>query len=293
MSRTGKGHRAAARAGLLLAVLAAACGAAPGQDAAKSAAPVAGAAPGALPGAGAPAPAPAPPAELPEVGDVLGVIEKAAAGADGGRDWSTPVKLAVVFAVLAILPSLLIMMTSFARIVIVLGFVRRALTTQNIPPTIAIIGLALFLTLFTMSPTFAQINARCIQPYRADAITFGAACGRANALMKAFMVRHTRKSDLALFMEMSETAAPEDAADIPTHVIIPSFAISEFRTAFLMGCLLFIPFLLIDLVVSGILLSTGMMMLPPVIVSLPFKVILFVLVDGWQLMARTLVTSFY
>ncbi|KPK86778.1 MAG: flagellar biosynthesis protein flip [Phycisphaerae bacterium SM23_33] len=222
-------------------------------------------------------------------------MEKAAGPQpDGrGRDWSTPVKLAVVFAVLAILPSLLVMMTSFARIIIVLAFVRRALTTQNIPPTTAIIGLALFLTIFTMSPTFAKINQQAIQPYRSDRMKFDAACSKANSLLKEFMIRHTRKSDLALFVEMSGMKQPESPADVPTHVVIPSFAISEFRTAFLMGCLLFIPFLLIDLVVAGVLLSTGMMMLPPVIVSLPFKIILFVLVDGWQLLAKTLVTSFY
>jgi flagellar biosynthetic protein FliP len=239
--------------------------------------------------------APAGPGAMPEVGQVLDVIGKAAAGdgSDDAKDWSTPVKLAVVFAILAILPSLLVMVTSFARIVIVLGFVRRALTTQNIPPTIAIIGLALFLTIFTMAPTFTQINSDAILPYQADQITFEQALGRANLALKDFMYRHTRTSDLALFVEMSGMPAPETAEELPTHVLIPSFAISEFRTAFLMGCLLFIPFLLIDLVVSGILLSAGMMMLPPVIISLPFKIVLFVLVDGWQLLARTLVTSFY
>ncbi len=243
-----------------------------------------------------PAGPPAPAARsVPEVGDVLRVIEKAASGQgrQDGKDWSTQVKLAVVFAMLAILPSLLVMMTSFARIVIVLAFVRRALTTQNIPPTVAIIGLALFLTFFTMSPTFARINSEAIQPYRQDQLAFGDACGRANALLKEFMLTHTRESDLAMFVEMAGISAPASAGELPTYVVIPSFAISEFRTAFLMGCLLFIPFLLIDLVTSGILLSTGMMMLPPVIVSMPFKIILFVLVDGWQLLARTLVTSFY
>jgi len=232
---------------------------------------------------------------LPELDEVLDAIEKAAAGDPTTKkgDWTTPVKLAVVFAGLALLPSLLVMMTSFARIVIVLAFVRRALTTQNIPPTIAIIGLALFLTLFTMSPTLAKIDEQAIQPYLNDKITFGDSCSKASDLLKEFMVTHTRESDLALFVEMAEMEAPETAADVPLHVVVPSFAISEFRTAFLMGCLLFIPFLLIDLVVSAILLSTGMMMLPPVIISLPFKIILFVLVDGWQLLAKTLLTSFY
>jgi len=231
---------------------------------------------------------------LPEVGQIIDVIEKASDAKEDqeAREWSSPVKLAVVFAALALLPSVLVMTTSFTRIVIVLGFVRRALTTQNIPPTIAIIGLALFLTIFTMSPTFAAINAQALQPYLRDEVTFEDACGKGNGLLKEFMLRQTRHSDLALFVELSGIAQPATMDDVPTHVAVPSFAISEFRTAFEMGCLLFIPFLLIDLVVASILLSTGMMMLPPVIVSLPFKIILFVLVDGWGMMARTLVKSF-
>jgi len=231
---------------------------------------------------------------LPKVGEVLDAIEKAssAAGAQEARDWSAPVKLAVVFVVLALLPSVLVMTTSFTRIVIVLGFVRRALTTQNIPPTVAIIGLALFLTLFTMSPTFAAINTQALQPYLKGSLSFENACERGNQLLKGFMLRQTRKSDLALFVELAGMSKPATMDDVPTHVAVPSFAISEFRTAFEMGCLLLIPFLLIDLVVASILLSTGMMMLPPVIISLPFKIILFVLVDGWGMMARTLVKSF-
>lgn len=235
-----------------------------------------------------------PAAALPSMGDVLDVIEKASSPQAGqAKDWSSPVKLATVFALLAILPSLLVMMTSFARIVIVLGFVRRALTTQNIPPTVAIIGLALFLTLFTMSPTLSRINTDAIEPYRADHLAFDKACNKASDLLKEFMYEHTRPGDVTMFLDMAGIGEPQTLGDIPMHVMIPSFAISEFRTAFVMGCLLFIPFLLVDLVVSGILLSTGMMMLPPVIVSLPLKIILFVLVDGWQLLARTLVGSFY
>ena len=232
------------------------------------------------------------PNALPGVGDILDAVEKASAPQPGTKDWSAPVKLAVVFAFLAILPSLLVMMTSFTRIVIVLAFIRRALTTQNIPPTIAIVGLALFLTLFTMSPTFARIDEQALKPYLADQITFAEACSRGNQLLKDFMLRQTRAEDLELFVGMARIEAPQSAADLPAHVVIPSFAISEFRIAFQMGCLLFIPFLIIDLVVAGILLSAGMMMLPPAIISLPFKVILFVLVDGWRLMAKTLVSSF-
>jgi len=259
-------------------------GSALGQDAAPTSAPAA-------PGAAATT---RPAGSLPNVGEVLSAIEKASAPKAGqkDRDWSAPIKLAVVFTGLALLPGLLVMMTSFTRIVIVLGFVRRALTTQSIPPTVAIIGLALFLTIFTMSPTLARVNGEALQPYLKDELTFEQAAGRGNGLLKDFMLRQTRRGDLALFVELSGIAPPASQDDVPMHVAVPSFAISEFRTAFEMGCLLFIPFLLIDLVVASILLSAGMMMLPPAIISLPFKIVLFVLVDGWGMMARSLVRSF-
>ncbi len=234
------------------------------------------------------------PISVPAVGQVLEIIDKATSPQPGQDQtgWSAPVKLAVVFTFLAVLPSLLVMMTSFTRIIIVLSFIRRALTTQNIPPTIAIIGLALFLTLFTMAPTFAQINEQAVEPYLQDQIDFATGCGRGSDLLKGFMLRQTRPSDLSLFVGLAKIAEPSSAADVPAYVAIPAFAISEFRKAFEMGCLLFIPFLLVDLVVAGILLSAGMMMLPPALISLPFKIILFVLVDGWQLLAKALVNSF-
>jgi len=232
---------------------------------------------------------------LPSPGRVLDLVDKSVGPDAEGQpnDWSAPVRLAVVFALLAILPSMLVMMTSFTRIVIVLSFLRRALTTQNIPPTVALIGLALFLTLFTMAPTFSQINAEALQPYLDDRVTFSQACETAYGLMSQFMLRQTRPADLEFMVEMSGVQPPDEPVDIPAHVLIPSFAISEFRKAFEMGCLIFIPFLVVDLVTSGILLSAGMMMLPPVMISLPFKIILFVLVDGWRLTVRTLVTSFH
>jgi flagellar biosynthetic protein FliP len=233
---------------------------------------------------------------LPKMSEVLKAIDEASKPQDGqgGSDWSSPIKLAVVFVALALLPSVLVMMTSFTRIVIVLAFIRRALTTQSIPPTIAIVGLALFLTLFTMSPTLGRINEQALQPYLQQQMTLAEACGKGNELLKEFMIRQTRPGDLRLFMEeLAGMQMPKAPAAVPTHVAIPSFAISEFRTAFEMGCLLFIPFLLVDLVVAGILLSAGMMMLPPAIISMPFKIILFVLVDGWKLVARNLVCSFY
>ena len=240
-----------------------------------------------------PASKPALGANVPSIGEVISLVDKATNGATGGKgDWAAPIKLAVVFTIMALLPSILIMMTAFCRIVIVLAFVRRALTTQSIPPTLAIMGLALFLTLFTMAPTFGKIQQKAIAPYMADKIAFGDAVMAANDQLKEFMFRQTHKNDLAMFLEMGKVPAPRTIDDIPAHVLIPAFSISEFRTAFEMGVLLFVPFLLIDLVISGILLSAGMMMLPPAMISLPFKIVLFVLADGWRILAKTLVTSF-
>ena len=238
-------------------------------------------------------PLPATPANnIPSIGELMSVIEKATAKKPDGTDWATPVKLVIIFAALAVLPSLLVMMTSFTRIVIVLSFVRRALTTQSIPPTVAVIGLALFLTLYTMAPTYSRINTEAVQPYLADQLSLDAAAMKAGDCIKEFMLRQSRKSDLALFVEMARAPTPATATDIPLHIVIPAFIISEFRTAFEIGCLLFIPFLLIDMVIASVLLSAGMMMLPPVMISLPFKLILFILVDGWGLLARSLSMGF-
>ncbi len=234
----------------------------------------------------------APAAGAPSLGDLMTVIDKATADGAEGRDWSTPVKLVIIFTGLAILPSLLVMMTSFTRIVIVLAFIRRALTTQTIPPTVAIIGLALFLTLYTMAPTFSKINTSSIQPYIADEIDFQAAGARAGSCIKEFMLRQCREADLTLFVQMAKIKPPTSPMEIDLHIVIPAFIISEFRTAFEMGCLLFIPFLLIDMVIASVLLSAGMMMLPPVMISLPFKLMLFILVDGWGLLAKSLSLSF-
>jgi len=234
----------------------------------------------------------APALGVPSIGDLMTVIDKATADGTEGKDWSTPVKLVIIFSGLAILPSLLVMMTSFTRIVIVLAFIRRALTTQTIPPTVAIIGLALFLTLYTMTPTFSKINTSSIQPYIADEINFQTAGTRAGDCMKEFMLRQCRQADLTLFVQMAKIEPPKSPMEIGLHIIIPAFIISEFRTAFEMGCLLFIPFLLIDMVIASVLLSAGMMMLPPVMISLPFKLMLFILVDGWGVLAKSLSLSF-
>ncbi len=229
---------------------------------------------------------------VPSITDLMKVIDKATAASDQGKDWTTPVKLVIIFAALAILPSLLVMMTSFTRIVIVLSFVRRALTTQTIPPTVAIMGLALFLTLYTMAPTFARMNELCIKPYLADEINFNTAGTIASECIKEFMLRQCREDDVALFVQMAKMERPKNVMELGLHVVVPAFIISEFRTAFEIGCLLFIPFLLIDMVIASVLLSAGMMMLPPVMISLPFKLILFILLDGWGLLAKSLSLGF-
>lgn len=230
---------------------------------------------------------------LPSISDLATIIDKTASNdASSGKDWSTPVKLVIIFTGLAILPSLLVMMTSFTRIVIVLSFVRKALGTQTIPPTVAIIGLALFLTLYTMTPTFSRINETSIQPYLADEINFETAGSRAGDAIKEFMLRQCREADLKLFVQMARIEPPASTKELGLHIVIPAFIISEFRTAFEIGCLLFIPFLVVDLVISSVLLSAGMMMLPPVMISLPFKLILFILVDGWGLLAKSLGMGF-
>jgi len=234
----------------------------------------------------------APAGTVPSISELMTVIDKATSTEAKDKDWSTPVKLVIIFTGLAIVPSLLVMMTSFTRIVIVLAFVRRALTTQTIPPTIAIIGLALFLTMYTMAPTFSKINEVSIEPYLADEIDFTTAGGTAGECMKEFMLRQCRQADLALFVQMAKIPPPANPMDIGLHIVIPAFIISEFRTAFEIGCLLFIPFLLVDMVIASVLLSAGMMMLPPVMISLPFKLILFILVDGWGLLAKSLSLSF-
>jgi flagellar biosynthesis protein FliP len=232
------------------------------------------------------------PVNVPTLSELMSVLEKATSQQPESKDWSTPIKLVIIFTGLALLPSLLVMMTSFTRIVIVLSFVRRALTTQSIPPTVAIIGLALFLTLYTMAPTYARVNDEAVQPYLADQINLSVAVEKAGGCLKEFMLRQCRRNDLTLFVQMAKMPPPAKPADIGMHVVVPAFIISEFRTAFEIGCLLFIPFLLIDMVIASVLLSAGMVMLPPAMISLPFKLILFILVDGWGLLAKSLSLGF-
>lgn len=205
---------------------------------------------------------------------------------------STAVQLLLLLTILTLAPSILIMLTSFTRIVIVLGFVRTSLATQQMPPNQILIGLALFLTFFIMAPTFGQVYDEALEPLFNEEITLDEAYERASTPFKEFMAKHTRQKDLALFLDYSEAEPPESIEDIPLSALIPAFAISELKTAFQMGFMIFIPFLVIDMAVASVLMSMGMMMLPPVMISLPFKILLFVIVDGWYLITHSLLESF-
>ncbi|NLP43743.1 MAG: flagellar type III secretion system pore protein FliP [Peptococcaceae bacterium] len=202
------------------------------------------------------------------------------------------VQLLLLITLLSFVPAILIMMTSFTRIIVVLSFVRSALGTQQLPPTQVIIGLSLFLTFFVMMPTFSTINSDAIQPYLNNEISQEEAWDNAEKPLREFMFKQTREKDLELFVSLSSTPRPTTYGDIPTHVLIPAFVISELKTAFQMGFAIFIPFMIIDMIVASTLLSMGMMMLPPMMISLPFKILLFVLVDGWYLLVESLVGSF-
>ncbi|MFZ3576619.1 flagellar type III secretion system pore protein FliP [Virgibacillus sp. DJP39] len=205
---------------------------------------------------------------------------------------ATSVKLLLLLTVLSLAPSILILMTSFTRIIIVLSFVRTSLATQQMPPNQVLIGLALFLTFFIMAPTFNEVNEEALQPLFNEEIGLDEAYDRASAPMKDFMAANTRQKDLALFMNYAEMDKPETVQDIPMTTLVPAYAISELKTAFQMGFMIFVPFLIIDMAVASVLMSMGMMMLPPVMISLPFKILLFVLVDGWYLITRSLLEGF-
>jgi len=211
---------------------------------------------------------------------------------DGGEGVSTSIQLLLILTVLTLAPSILIMMTSFTRIIIVLGFVRNALGTPQMPPTQVLTGIAVFLSLFIMSPTLLQINETALQPLMNDQISQEQALDRAQLPIREFMFAQTGQEEIAMFMELADQPPPETRADVPTTALIPAFILSELKAAFEIGFLIFIPFLIIDMVVSAVLMSMGMVMLPPVVISLPFKILLFVLVDGWQLVVESLVKGF-
>jgi flagellar biosynthetic protein FliP len=214
------------------------------------------------------------------------------AAAKKPEDVSLTLQLMALLTVLSVAPAILMMMTSFTRIVIVLALTRSALGTPQIPPNQVLMGLALCLTFFTMQPTLAEVNDQALQPYLAKKLSFDDAAKRAASPVRRFMLRQTRETDLSLFVDLSHTPRPRTVADVPTYVIVPAFIISELKTAFTMGFVIFLPFLVIDMVVSMILMSMGMVMLPPIMVSLPFKILLFMLVDGWHLLTRALALSF-
>jgi flagellar biosynthetic protein FliP len=208
------------------------------------------------------------------------------------QDTAVSLQIIALLTVLSLAPAIVILTTAFTRIVIVLSFVRQAIGTQVMPPNQVIIGLSLFLSFFVMAPVASDIQKNAWDPYMKKAITQEQALSRAEAPVRRFMFKQTREKDLALFVKMAKIERPRAAKDVPTYVLIPAFITSELKTAFQIGFVIYLPFLVIDMVVASILMSMGMMMLPPVVISLPFKIILFVLVDGWHLLSRALVSSF-
>lgn len=213
-------------------------------------------------------------------------------GSEAPQDMAVTLQVIAMLTVLSLAPAILVLMTAFTRIVIVLSFVRQAIGTQVMPPNQVVIGLSLFLTFFVMAPVANDVYTNAWKPLSSKAITQEVAFQRAEAPVRQFMFRQTREKDLALFIKMAKVKRPRVAKDVPTYVLIPAFVTSELKTAFQIGFVIYLPFLIIDMVVASILMSMGMMMLPPVVISLPFKIILFVLVDGWHLLSRALVSSF-
>ncbi len=213
--------------------------------------------------------------------------------ASGPQDISVTLQIVLLLTVLSLVPSVIVLMTSFTRIAIVFSLLRHGLATQQSPPNQVIIGLALFLTVFIMAPVGKEINETALQPFLNDQISQQEAYEQAVVPLRGFMLKQTREKDLALFVDMAEMEQPETADDIPIHVLIPAFIISEIRIAFQIGFLIYIPLLVLDMVIASVLMSMGMMMLPPMMISLPFKLILFVLVDGWYLIVGSVVAGFH
>lgn len=213
--------------------------------------------------------------------------------ADSPQQVATSLQILFILTVLTLAPAILIMTTSFTRIVIVLAFLRQALGTQQSPPNQVLVGLALFLTFFIMEPVWSDVYNNAFQPYMDNRMSQSEALERATAPLKEFMQRFTREKDLALFVDIAKIPRPDTIDDVPFYVIVPAFIIGELKTAFQIGFILYVPFLVVDLVVSSVLMSMGMMMLPPIMISLPLKLMLFVLVDGWNLIIGSLTQSFF
>ena len=208
------------------------------------------------------------------------------------EDVSITLQILFLMTILSLAPAILILTTAFTRIIIVFHFLKQAMGTQQIPPPQVLIGLALFLTFFVMAPTWNKINDEALQPYLQNKMTLQQAYDKGVVPLREFMFRQTREEDLALFVKMSNVDKPKNRDDVPTYALIHAYAISELRIGFQIGFILFIPFLIIDMVISSVLMSMGMMMLPPVLISLPFKVLLFILVDGWNLIVGSVINSF-
>lgn len=225
------------------------------------------------------------------MGDSLELVERL--GKSGAlQSLPAPIQTALFLGALALVPAALVCLTGFTRIVIVLAFVRRAVTSQDIPPNLVILGLSFFLTWFVMSPVLEQMHDEAVGPYLDGKITGAEAARKGTDTLRKFLVRQTRRQDLALFLHLGHLEAPAEPADTPLRALVPAFIISELKTAFIMGFCIYLPFLLVDLVVSSVLTSMGMVMMPPVIISAPFKILLFVVADGWHLVARALSLSF-
>jgi len=214
------------------------------------------------------------------------------ADAQKPTDVATTLQIIFLITILTWAPSLLVLLTSFVRIVIVFSFLRRALGTQTMPPDQIMVGLALFLTLFIMMPVFTDINDNALQPYLAEEIDFPTGLKKAETPIRNFMLKQVKEKDLGLFIRISGKPSPRNVSDLTLDIIVPAFITSELRTAFIIGFVMYVPFLVIDMVVASVLLSMGMMMLPPIMISFPFKIILFVLIDGWRLIVQELVISF-
>jgi len=224
---------------------------------------------------------------------VPGIPAVTVSGAGGGQTYTLSLQVLALMTALTLLPAIVLMMTAFTRIIIVLGILRQALGAGQTPPNQVLVGLALFLTLFVMSPVVSRINEEAYQPYSAGTIEASVALERAVVPLKKFMLDQTRESDIATFVRISGGKGFASPQDVPLTLLVPAFVTSELKTAFLIGFLIYIPFVIIDLVVASVLMSMGMMMLSPVLISLPFKLMLFVLVDGWSLVMGTLAASFY
>ena len=222
---------------------------------------------------------------IPNVNVEVGTAEKP-------EQVASTLQVLAVLTIATIAPGILLMTTSFVRIVVIIGFLRNALATQNVPPNQVILALAMFLTFYIMAPYWSQANDNGLQPYLAGQISQEEALTNALEPMREFMFRQTRESDLALFVNLADAPRPESQEDVSTFVLIPAFMISELKTAFQIGFMIYVPFIVIDMIVATTLMSMGMMMLPPVMISLPFKILLFVMIDGWHLLIRSIIVSF-